>query len=232
MRIDHNGLARQVKGPDELLGKVDKANYSYAQMKTVHAVTLVITPNEDREEKRFLRGVLAVRRPDLFRLVVLGPGGIKLMDILYGGGRHKVLHLAPGLGKSSLLPGIVASLCADIRAIYNLTPAPPSDRRVVEETVAVASRRAPLFDIKEYRGVDIVRRLTVFASTMAISRLHEEDRRGESRTITFGDYESDGQRLIPMTIHVARSGSLDYWLLIRVKQISFDEELDDRLFQS
>ncbi len=232
MGVDHKGMAQRIKGPDELLQKVRRANFGYAQLRTVHEVTIVITPDADREEKRFVRGVLAVRRPDLFRLAILGPGGIKLMDVLYGGGRHRVLHLAPTLAKSSLLPTIIASLCQDIRAMYDLSPSPFTTRRAVEDTVAVASGNAPLFDLKEYHQDNIVRRLTIFASTLAISRIHEVDARGESRTITFGDYESDGRVLVPRSFHVARSGSLDYWLMIRVKEVALDEELDDRLFQS
>ena len=230
--VNHNGMALPVKGPDDLLRRVRQANHGYSELKTVHEVTIVITPNADREEKRFVRGMLAVRRPGLFRLVILGPGGIKLMDVLFGAGRHKVLHLAPTLEKSSLLPTIIASLCQDIRTIYDLGPSPFVTRRAVDETVATASGNAPLFDIKEYRRGTIVRSLTVFASTLAVSRVHEVDLRGDSRTITFGDYESDGKLLVPRSFHVAHTGSLDYWLMIRVKEVTFDEKLDDRLFQS
>ena len=225
-------MAQRFKDPEGLLARVREANTGYTELKTVHEVTIVITPDEKREEKRFVRGVLAVRRPDLFRLMILGSGGFKLMDILYGGGQHKVLYLAPTLGRSSLLPTIIASLCQDIRAMYDLIPSPPVTRRVVDETVASASGRTPLFDIKEFHHEVIVRRLTIFASTLAISRIHEEDRRGNSRTITFGDYETDGRRLVPRSFHVARSGSLDYWLMIRVKEVTLDEKLDDALFQS
>jgi len=230
--VDHKGMAQRVTDPDDLLRRVRQINTGYAELKTVHEVTIVITPDENREEKRFVRGVLAVRRPDLFRLVLLGPGGIKLMDILYGAGRHKVLHLAPTLDRSSLLPTIIASLCQDIRAMYDLAPSPFVTRRAVEETVASASGNTPLYDLKEYRRGTIVRRMTIFASTLAISRVHEVDDRGDSRTITFGDYETDGRVLVPRSFHVARTGKLDYWLMIRVKEVTLDEGLDDRLFQS
>lgn len=229
--VSHVGRAVPIKDAADLLGRVRQASHGYRQLRTVHAVTVVMAPGKPGQEKRFLRGVLAVRRPGLFRLVVLGPGGFKAMDVIFGAGRHRLLYLAPQLKRASLLPTIVASLSQDIRVIYDLQPAPYVTRRVVEETVATASGRAPLYELREYRKELLARQITVFAASLAVSRIYETDELGERRTITFGDYQRRGRYLYPKTIHVARDGSLSYWLMINVEQLELDQPLDERLFR-
>jgi hypothetical protein len=228
--VSHGGEGQRLTEVGELMLRVVAVNEGYKTLRSVQRVTLQIAGRGRRSEKRFLRAVVAVKRPDRFRLNVLGPAGVKLIDLLYIGGRYQVLHLQQRLRRSSRMPEILESLCGDLRAIYRLDPLPKLERITLEESVASTSGRTPLFDLKGYRGTDLVQTLTVFASTLAISRVEELHPDGEIRTVTFGDYQSDGKLMMPWSMHVARDGHLSYWLLIQVQELDLDVPLDERLF--
>jgi len=155
--------------------------------------------------------------------------GVRLIDLLYARGKTRILHVDRALQRSSRLPGIIESVARDIRAIYRLDPLPKTERRVMEETVSFASGRAPLFELREYHGADLVRQMDIFAATLAIARSQVTEGL-EIRTVTFGDYETDGKLMIPRRIHVAKEGQVFYWLSIQVESVSIDEELDEELF--
>jgi len=228
--VDHRGRAIAVRDADELLQRVLQSNDGYGTLRTVHDVTLELVLGGQRSEKRTFRGVLAVRRPGHFRLAILGPVGMKLVDLLYMAGKTKVIHVAPELARSSRLPAILDSIAADIAAIYRLDPQLYPSRRRLEESVSYASGRAPLYELKEFRRDELARQLTIFAATLAVARAEVSDERGDSRTIVFGDYETHGKVLVPRSIHVANEGRAFYWLAIRVESVDVDVKLDDHLF--
>jgi hypothetical protein len=219
-----------VRDADELLQRVLQANDGYGTLRTVHDVALELVLGGHRSEKRTFRGVLAVRRPGHFRLAILGPVGLKLVDLLYMAGKTKVVHVAPELARSSRLPAILDSIAADIAAIYRLDPQLHPSRRRLEESVSYASGQAPLYELKEYRRGELARQLTIFAATLAVARMEVVDERGDSRTIVFGDYETHGKLLVPRSVHVAIEGRVFYWLAIRVEAVDVDVKLDDHLF--
>jgi hypothetical protein len=70
-------------------------------------------------EHRKLRALIAVERPDKFRLRAFGPGGITLFDLLGVGGRVTVLESLRDPNSPSLRP-ILESLAGDVAATYGL----------------------------------------------------------------------------------------------------------------
>lgn len=228
--VTHEGQAIPFERADELLRRISEVNDGYGTLSTVHKVTAEIALGGNRSEKRTFRGALALRRPRNFRLQILGPMGVKLADLLYDGGKTRVLHMDRNLQRASRLPQIIESIAGDIRAIYRLDPLPHCTRRKLEASVSFASGAAPLYDLKEYRGEEIVRQLDVFAATLAIARSQVVDEKADVRTVTYGGYESDGKLMVPKTIHVAKEGTVFYWLSIQVESVTIDEELDDELF--
>jgi len=236
--VDHQGRAVAVADAAELLRRVLVANDGYGTLETVHSVTIEIVLGKERSEKRSFRGLLAIQRPGSFRLQILGPVGAKLLDLLYLSGRVKVISTSPVLARSSKLPELAGSIAHDIAAIYRLDPQPEVERRSLEESIALASGRAPLYELKEYRRGNLVRQLTLFAASLAVSRCELSDGEGGLRTITYGDYQrhdagsagSPHPLLVPRSIHLAREGRVFYWLSIRVESLILDTDLDKRLF--
>lgn len=228
--VSHLGSAVAVRDANDLLQRVLQANDGYGTLRTVHHVALELVLGGQRSEKRSFRGVLAVRRPGHFRLAILGPVGIKLVDLLYMAGKTRVIYVAPELQRSSRLPAVLDSIGADIAAVYRLDPQLFPSRRRLEESVSYASGQAPLFELKEYRRDELARQLTIFAATLAVARMEVVDERGDSRTITYGDYETHGKLLVPRSVHVAKEGSSFYWLAIQVDSVDVDVKLDDHLF--
>jgi len=228
-QVNHEGKARKFASADQLLRETLEVNDGYGTLTTVHNVTVEIALGGQRSEKRSFRAAIAVRRPACFRLQILGPMGLKLADLLYTRGETRVLHVDRSLQRSSRLPTILESVARDIRAIYRLDPVPRVQRRQVEESVSLASGAAPLLDLKEYSGQDLVRQMDVFAATLAIARCQVVEGI-DIRTMTYGAYETNGKLMIPRQIHVAKEGSVFYWLSIRVESVSIDEELDPEIF--
>ncbi len=235
--VAHLGRAIPVADATDLLRRVIAANDGYGTLETVHQVSIEIALGRERSEKRSFRGLLAIRRPGSFRLQILGPVGARLLDLLYlPPGRVRVMATAPMLARSSKLPELAESIARDIAAIFRLDPQPEADRRSLEESVALASGRAPLYELKEHHRGTLVRQLTIFAATLAVSRCELADGAGGLRTITYGDYERHprpgeaGALLVPRSIHLAREGGSFYWLAIRVESLILDTDLDKRLF--
>ena len=229
VRIEHAGPPIEFSSPRELIRRTLARNDGYRTLTTVHRVALEIAVSAKHSEKRSFRGALALRRPGHLRLQILGPMGVKVADLLHEQGRTRVLSVDRTLERSSRLSALLESIAGDIRAIYRLDSNPDVDRRRVEETVTLASRSAPLFNLREYRAGKLVRQMDIFAATLAIARV--QMLRGDNvLTITYGDYETDGNILIPRQIHVAREGPVFYWLSIRVESIELDPSLDKRIF--
>lgn len=91
---------------------------------------------ETRGERRVLRGVIAVARPDRFRLRALGPGGITLFDVVWIGGQARLLSSLRAAASGSLLDRLIGSVAGDLAAAYDLAPR-PADRQVRLEGHAV-----------------------------------------------------------------------------------------------
>ena len=103
------------------------AGGAWRTLRAEHHVRLEVqTPSGP--QTRQLRGLIAVARPDRFRLRALGPGGITLFDIVSVGGRVRVLQSIKDPHDSSLGP-ILESMAADLHAAYDLEPR-PADRHV------------------------------------------------------------------------------------------------------
>jgi hypothetical protein len=229
-KASHEGPAIRVADADELARRVQEVNDGYGTMETVHRVTIEIALGEGRSEKRSFKALLAIRRPGHFRVQLLGPMQIRLMDLLYEAGQVKVVQLADELRRSSRIGELVNDIAGDIAAIYRLDPQPHPTRRRLEETVSTASGRAPLYELRELRDDTLLRQMTVFAATLAVSRAEIPDGQGGSRTITYGEYEHFGPLVVPRQIHLSREGRVFYWLAIQVESATIDPKLDDRLF--
>ncbi len=230
--VDHVGKALPQKNASALIKQVRLTNDAYRTLKAVHRVALEITIDHRRSEKRTFRGVLAIQRPDRFRLQILGPMGVKLIDLLYNGGKAQLIYLAKELSKSSRLPMIMDRVAEDIGVIYRLDPEFRADMLIMEESVSLASGRAPLYTVKELLGETVVRTMTIFAATLAIARAERHDDSDNSLTITYGDYERHDRVLVPRSIHLSREGTLSYWLSISVESVQLNQELDRKLFRA
>jgi hypothetical protein len=228
--VNHGGRAIQLEDASKLLQRVTEANDGYGTLKSIHQVAIEIALGGDRQEQRTFKGVIAVRRPGAFRLRVLGPAGIDLFDLLYLSGKVKILHVADMLKRSSKLPQILSSVAEDIRTIYRLDPKPEVTRRKMEESVSLASGSAPLYVLRGYRGDKLVREMDIFAASLAIARSEVVSQEGAVRTVTYGDYEQVGEVLVPRSIHVGTRGESFYWLSIKVKSVTLNEELNEELF--
>ena len=224
------GPALRVADADELARRVQEVNDGYGTMETVHRVTIEIALGEGRSEKRSFRALLAIRRPGHFRVQLLGPMQIRLMDLLYQAGRVQVMHLADELRRSSRIGELCEDIAGDIAAIFRLDPQPHPTRRGLEETVSFASGRAPLYELRELKDEVLMRQMTIFAATMAVSRTELPDGKGGLRTITYGEYEHYGTLMVPRQIHLSREGRVFYWLAVQVESATIDPKLDDRLF--
>ncbi len=230
--VDHIGKALPQRDARALIKQVHQTNDAYRTLKAVHRVALEISIDHRRSEKRTFRGVLAIQRPDRFRLQILGPMGVKLIDLLYIGGRAQLLYLAETLTKSSHLPRIMGRVAEDIGVIYRLDPEFSADMLIMEESVSLASGRAPLYTLKELLGETVVRTMTIFAATLAIARAERHEDSDNTLTITYGDYERHDRVLVPRSIHMSREGTLSYWLSISVESVQLNQELDQKLFRA
>ena len=110
---------------------VDK---TWKTMRAEHKVTV-----EAGGHKRTLRAVIAVQRPDRFRLRALGPAGITLFDIVDVGGNVRVVESIKDPNAGALAK-ILPSMAADLSAAYDLEPRPPG-RKISQHAVEEPGRR-------------------------------------------------------------------------------------------
>jgi hypothetical protein len=228
--VTHQGAILRVKDADELYRRIIETNDGYGTLQTTHKIDLEIVLSGDRTEKKSFRAVLAINRPRLFRLNILGPMGAKLLDLLYEGGRHTLLYLDQALKKSSRFPEIIDSMVGDLRAIYRLDPLPSNMQRKMRFTQNSSTLDVPLYSLNEYRDDNLIGQMDAFATTLAIARSEGVDQSGNVRKITYRDYETDGKVMIPRTIRLTKEGPIFYWLSIKVESIALDQKQDERLF--
>ena len=149
-----------IKGPRVQPG----AEARWRTMRAEHRVQIDAAKGDGREQIS-VRGLIAVERPDRFRLRAMGPGGITLFDILKVGGDVKILK---GLAAqdSSLQQKVLLSIGADLAAAYDLEPKLPSRTKDVglkegEVRVVEPERAIRLQQFKEVQGQSVPTRMQI-----------------------------------------------------------------------
>jgi hypothetical protein len=139
------------------------ASAGWKTLRAEHRVALDVTLDGGKHERRTLRGVIAVERPDRFRLRALGPGGITLFDVLSVGGQVKVLESIRD-PQSSALGAVVQSMAGDLQAAFQLEPAPAA-RQVSTEGDSVVvrepERTVRLSRFREVNGRSVPTRIDI-----------------------------------------------------------------------
>ena len=102
----------------------------WGTMRAVHRVSIDAAKGDGREQVS-VRGVVAVERPDRFRLQAKGPGDITLFDLIKVGGDVKVVQSMAG-ADSSLQQKVLLSIGADLSAMFDLEPIHPSHKKYVD----------------------------------------------------------------------------------------------------
>ncbi|MBI2892619.1 MAG: hypothetical protein HYY06_03645 [Deltaproteobacteria bacterium] len=156
----------------------------------VHAIRLAT-----REQSGSLRGLLAVRRPDAYRLQLLGPAGITAMDLTYRAGRFLLVIPSRNVrraGDRSTPREDLRGLPVDglARAFLDRYGGTPAD--LIEDA---------RWSVMEWRRGDEVRRLWLDRET-TLPRVDSTRRAGrEEMRITYDRYRAaDGARL-PFRVH-------------------------------
>ncbi|MFO0657156.1 MAG: glycosyltransferase [Polyangia bacterium] len=111
----------------------------WGTMRAVHRVGIDAAKGDGREQVT-VRGMIAVERPDRFRLKAIGPGGITLFDLIKVGGDVKVVTSMAG-ADSSLQQKVLLSIGADLSAMFDLEPLHPSHKKYVDLKVGETARR-------------------------------------------------------------------------------------------
>ncbi len=99
------------------------ASPAWQTMRAEHRVTI-----EAGGQRRTLRGLIAVQRPDRFRLRALGPAGLTLFDVVSVAGQVRIIEAIKD-PNASALGRILPSMAGDLQAAYDLLPRPP-DRTI------------------------------------------------------------------------------------------------------
>ena len=134
------------------------ADARWSTMRAVHHVHIDASIGDGREQND-VRGMVAVERPDRFRLQAFGPGGIQLFDIIKVGGEIKVIKSLTGAG-SSLQQKVLLSIGADLSAAYDLEPRLPSRVKNLglkegELRVVETERTVRCMQFKEVQGQSV-----------------------------------------------------------------------------
>ena len=124
------------------------ASTAWHTMRAEHKVTI-----EAGGQKRTLRGLIAVERPDRFRLRALGPAGITLFDVVSVGGNVHVVESIKDPNAGALAK-ILPSMAGDLQAAYDLTPR-PSERTVAHDGGDTVIRENGRVVRENARSIDI-----------------------------------------------------------------------------
>jgi hypothetical protein len=114
------------------------ASFGWKTLKAEHRVTVDVELEGGKHERRQLRGVIAIERPDRFRLRALGPGGISLFDLLWVAGKTSVLQAIRDPHESALGP-VIEAMAGDLSAAFLLEPAPPGRVAMLDAGALVVS---------------------------------------------------------------------------------------------
>lgn len=156
-----NGLKPVIiKGP--LVQPVSEVRWS--TMRAVHRVHIDAAKGDGREQVD-VRGMIAVERPDRFRLQAYGPGGIMLFDIVKVGGDISVVQGMRG-ADSSLQQKVLLSIGADLAATYDLEPRLPSRTKTLglkegELRIVETERTIRAQQFKEVQGQSVPTRIDI-----------------------------------------------------------------------
>jgi hypothetical protein len=134
------------------------ADSRWGTMRAVHRVFIDAAIGDGREQNN-VRGMIAVERPDRFRLQALGPGGVQLFDIVKVGGEARVIQSLAGAG-SSLQQKVLLSIAADLSAAYDLEPKLPSRVKNIglkegELRIVETERTVRCMQFKEVQGQSV-----------------------------------------------------------------------------
>ena len=134
------------------------AEARWGTMRAIHRVHIDAAIGDGREQND-VRGMLAVERPDRFRLQALGPGDIQLFDIVKVGGEVKVVQSLAGAG-SSLQQKVLLSIGNDLSAAYDLEPRLPSRVKNIglkegELRIVETERTVRCMQFKEVQGQSV-----------------------------------------------------------------------------
>jgi hypothetical protein len=134
------------------------ADARWSTMRAVHRVHIDAAKGDGREQVD-IHGMLAVERPDRFRLQAFGPGNIILFDIVKVGGDIKVIQGMRG-ADTSLQQKVLLSIGADLSAAYDLEPKLPSRQKILglkegELRVVETERTIRAQQFKEVQGQSV-----------------------------------------------------------------------------
>jgi hypothetical protein len=143
-----------IKGPDVQ----PVADVRWATMRAVHRVHIDAAKGDGREQNN-LRGMIAVERPDRFRLQAYGPGNVTLFDIIKVGGDIRIVQGMKG-ADTSLQSKVLLSIGADLAAAYDLEPRLPSRQKLLglkegELRIVETERTIRAQQFKEVQGQSI-----------------------------------------------------------------------------
>ena len=104
-------------------------------MQAEHRVVVDFATADGKREKKALRGAIAIERPGKLRLAALGPGGIRLFDLLVINSQVTILYSFRAMAGSTF-GAAIQSMAADLGAAYFLAPA-ASDRTIEKDATSV-----------------------------------------------------------------------------------------------
>ena len=127
-------------------------------MRAVHHVHIDF-PRGDGRDQLDVRGLIAVERPDRFRLQAFGPGNMTLFDLIKVGGDIKVVQGMPGTNQR-LEQKILLSIGADLAAAFDLEPRLPSRQKILglkegELRIVETERTIRAQQFKEIQGQSV-----------------------------------------------------------------------------
>ncbi len=125
-------------GTDRYIAAAPVAATTWRALRAEHRVEVEFNKADGTREKKALRGALAVERPGKFRLAALGPGGMRLFDLLVVDGQVSVLYAFRAM-EGSAFARAVQTMAADLAAAHLLLPAAP-DRAVTADATGVTIR--------------------------------------------------------------------------------------------
>lgn len=134
------------------------ADVRWNTMRAVHHVHIDY-PRGDGRGQLTVRGLVAVERPDRFRLQAYGPGNITLFDLIKVGGDIKVVQGMPG-SEGQLEQKILLSIGADLAAAFDLEPRLPSRQKILglkegELRIVETERTIRAQQFKEIQGQSV-----------------------------------------------------------------------------
>jgi hypothetical protein len=145
------------------------ADARWRTMQAEHRV-VIDAPKGDGRETTTVRGLIAIERPDRFRLRAMLPGGITLFDIIKVGGETRIVK-GVGVGDSSLQQKVLLSIGADLAAAYDLEPKLPyrtkdigfkeGELRIVEPERSIRCQQ-----FKEVQGQSVPTRIIITNSAL------------------------------------------------------------------